>query len=65
MSTQKLNSIFNETLRLYPPVGGIPKKAAEDCVLSTTNADGVKVPVSFAKDCNILFDIPALHYNRT
>lgn len=54
-----------ETLRLFPSVTGIPKRAAEDTVTKATNAAGESVSVFIPKDSDIVFDTPGLHYNRT
>ncbi|THH29773.1 hypothetical protein EUX98_g4419 [Antrodiella citrinella] len=44
-----VNCVLNETLRMFPPVIGIPKEAAEDCMLTTTNNAGEKVTVAIPK----------------
>ncbi|RDB24803.1 hypothetical protein Hypma_007792 [Hypsizygus marmoreus] len=56
-------AVFNETLRMFPPVTGIPKESAEDTTLTTTNADGEKTVVPVPKGANIMIDVPGLHYN--
>jgi cytochrome P450 len=57
-------SVLYETLRLFPSVVGIPKRASEDTVVRTTNANGEQVAVHIPKGSNIVFDTPGLHYNR-
>ncbi|GJE85499.1 cytochrome P450 [Phanerochaete sordida] len=55
--------ILSETLRMYPSVVGIPKIAADDTVVQTTNAAGETVDVFIPKGADIVFDTPGLHYN--
>ncbi|KAG5648537.1 hypothetical protein DXG03_003148 [Asterophora parasitica] len=57
------SSVFNETLRLFPPVTGIPKESAEDTTLTTTDAQGNKTVVVVPKGVDITIDVPGLHYN--
>ncbi|KAJ3575472.1 hypothetical protein NP233_g1074 [Leucocoprinus birnbaumii] len=56
-------AVFNETLRLYPPVQDIPKRAAEDTTLATTNAQGETVIIPVPAGTNLDIHTPALHYN--
>lgn len=58
-------SVFYETLRLYPAVTTIPKRAAEDSVLRTRNAADEPVAVHIPKGSEIVLDTAGLHYNRT
>nr|BAL05196.1 cytochrome P450 [Phanerodontia chrysosporium] len=56
-------AVFYETLRLFPPVTGIPKVAAEDTTLVTTDHGGNKVVVPVTKGTGISLHVPGLHYN--
>ncbi|KAF9465029.1 cytochrome P450 [Collybia nuda] len=56
-------AVFYETLRMYPPVTGIPKESAEDTSLMATNAQGEKKAVPIPTGTNIVIDVPGLHYN--
>ncbi|KAF9528987.1 cytochrome P450 [Crepidotus variabilis] len=56
-------AVFNEALRMFPPVSGIPKIATEDTTLSTVNPTGERVTVPVPKGCFITFQVTALHYN--
>lgn len=57
--------MFYETLRLYPSVTGIPKRAAEDSAVRTRSAAGAPVATRIPKGAEIVFDTVGLHYNRT
>ena len=48
---------------MFPSVIGIPKQAAEDTVVRTTNTHGEQVAVYIPQGSDILFDTPGLHYN--
>ncbi|KAH9172715.1 cytochrome P450 [Lactarius sanguifluus] len=52
-----------ETLRMFPPVPGIPKYAAEDTSLTVDNADGGKTTFPVPSGTDIQFHVSALHYN--
>ncbi|TFK26968.1 cytochrome P450 [Coprinopsis marcescibilis] len=56
-------AVFNETLRLFPPVPGIPKFSAEDTILATTDSEGntVNVPIEKGSACTLA--VAAMHYN--
>ncbi|KLO08418.1 614/534 cytochrome P450 [Schizopora paradoxa] len=57
-------AVFYETLRLFPPVGFVAKKAAEDTTLTTINTetnDVVNVPIP--KNSMITIYTNGLHYN--
>ncbi|KAF8903954.1 cytochrome P450 [Gymnopilus junonius] len=56
-------AVFNETLRLFPPVVNIPKVSAEDTVLTVGNAFGEKRTVPIPKDARVSVNTPGLHYN--
>jgi len=55
--------VVNETLRMFPPVIVIPKEAAEDCTLTTTNDAGEKINLVVPKGSGINLGIVGLHYN--
>ncbi|KAH9003517.1 cytochrome P450 [Lactarius hatsudake] len=52
-----------ETLRMFPPVPGIPKYAAEDTSLTVDNADGGKTTFPVPSGTDLQFHVFALHYN--
>lgn len=56
--------MFNETLRLFPPVITIPKQSAEDTSFTTTNAAGEKRTVPVPKGTYVTVHTPGLHNNR-
>ncbi|GLB37532.1 putative cytochrome P450 [Lyophyllum shimeji] len=56
-------AVFYETLRMFPPVTGIPKESAEDTSLATTDAQGNQVVVPIPKGADITIHVPGLHYN--
>jgi len=56
-------AVFYEALRLFPPVTGIPKFAAEDTTLVTSNIHGEKTTVPVPKGTGIVIDTPGIHYN--
>jgi len=56
-------AVFYETLRMFPPVTGVPKESAEDTTLTTTDAQGNKITVPVPKGVDIVIDVPGLHYN--
>lgn len=56
-------AVFYETLRLYPPVTGIPKQCAEDTTLTVSNLAGEKKVIPVPQGTDIVIDTPALHYN--
>ncbi|KAK7682024.1 hypothetical protein QCA50_014988 [Cerrena zonata] len=58
-----LTAVINETLRLYPPVVAVPKRAAEDTTLVTTNHAGDSISVAIPKGSLIALNFCALHYN--
>ncbi|EKM52729.1 uncharacterized protein PHACADRAFT_261335 [Phanerochaete carnosa HHB-10118-sp] len=66
---QEMNSlnesiaVFNETLRLFPPVIAVPKYAAEDTTLVTTDSSGNKVVVPIPQGSGVTLSIAGLHYN--
>lgn len=48
----------------YQQVVGIPKIAAEDTTLTTTNSKGERVTVTVPKGAYISLNTAGLHYNR-
>ncbi|KAF9054629.1 cytochrome P450 [Panaeolus papilionaceus] len=56
-------AVFYETLRMFPPVTGIPKEAAEDTVLTTSNINGDFKNVFIPKGTYLTINTPGLHYN--
>ncbi|KAF9049846.1 cytochrome P450 [Panaeolus papilionaceus] len=57
------NAVFYETLRMFPPVTGIPKVSAEDTVLATGNLNGDFKNVTIPKGAFVTISTPGLHYN--
>ena len=57
-------SVFNETLRLFPPAITIPKQSAEDTSFTTTNACGEKRTIPVPKGTFVTVHTPGLHNNR-
>jgi len=56
-------AVFYETLRLFPPVQDIPKRAAEDTTLTLSNAQGGKTTFPVPAGTDIELHVPGLHYN--
>ncbi|KII87602.1 hypothetical protein PLICRDRAFT_54684 [Plicaturopsis crispa FD-325 SS-3] len=56
-------AVFNETLRMFPPVTGIPKQSAEDTVLTASNASGQTKQVPVPQGTGIVINTAGLHYN--
>ncbi|TFK49108.1 cytochrome P450 [Heliocybe sulcata] len=52
-----------ETLRLFPPVPGIPKYSAEDTTLTTTKESGESKTISIPAGVDITIDCIGLHHN--
>jgi hypothetical protein len=50
---------------LTSQVSAIPKVAAEDTSLVTSNIHGEKTIVPVPKGTEIIIDTPGIHYNRT
>lgn len=57
-------SVFNEALRHFPPVIGLPKYSAEDTVFTTTNAAGEQGRLPVPRGTFITVSATALHHNR-
>ncbi|PPQ93732.1 hypothetical protein CVT25_013072 [Psilocybe cyanescens] len=56
-------AVFYETLRMFPPVTGIPKEAAEDTSISVGNSSGKQTTVPIPKGADITISTVGLHYN--
>ncbi|KAH9941606.1 cytochrome P450 [Epithele typhae] len=56
-------AVFNETLRLFPPVITIPKESEEDTTFTTTNALGEKRTIPVPKGTFVTIHTPGLHNN--
>ncbi|KIM26275.1 hypothetical protein M408DRAFT_194729 [Serendipita vermifera MAFF 305830] len=58
-----VSAVFNETLRLYPPVTLMPKTSAEDTTLRTVTTKGTPVTVPIPKGSILHLISSALHTN--
>ncbi|KAK7682022.1 hypothetical protein QCA50_014986 [Cerrena zonata] len=58
-----LTAVINETLRMYPPVVAVPKRAAEDTTFVTTTHAGDRLSVPVPKGSILSLNFYALHYN--
>jgi len=56
-------AIVYETLRMFPPVAGIPKQSEEDTTLLTSNIKGDKLVIPVPKGTHLVISTPGLHYN--
>ncbi|KAH9008126.1 cytochrome P450, partial [Lactarius pseudohatsudake] len=56
-------AVLYETLRMFPPVSAIPKRAAEDTSLTVSNADGGETTFPIPSGTRVDFHVPGLHYN--
>ncbi|KAG2009641.1 614/534 cytochrome P450 [Coprinopsis cinerea AmutBmut pab1-1] len=56
-------AVFNEALRLFPPVPWVPKYAAEDTTLVIGNPKGETKTIAIPKGTNLSVDMAGLHYN--
>jgi len=56
-------AVFNETLRMFPPVPEIPKVAAVDTSIVTSNILGEKKTIPILKGTAMILHIPGIHYN--
>ncbi|PCH40910.1 cytochrome P450 [Wolfiporia cocos MD-104 SS10] len=56
-------AVFQETLRMFPPVNGIPKYSEEDTTLMTRSMTGEPRAVPCPKGTALLIHTPGLHYN--
>ncbi|TFK73973.1 cytochrome P450 [Pluteus cervinus] len=57
-------AVFNETLRMFPPVPTIPKISAEDTTLVTENSNGERQTIPVPKGTKIIINTVGLHYNQ-
>lgn len=58
-----LEAVFNESLRLFPPVTIIPKRSAFDTTLRTVNTKGEPVVVPIPKGAIFNIATAGIHYN--
>ncbi|KAI5836312.1 cytochrome P450 [Schizophyllum commune Tattone D] len=57
-------AVFNETLRMFPPVVSVPKVSAEDQVVTGTRlSDGSKITIPCPAGTDVTFSISGMHYN--
>ncbi|KAL0575905.1 hypothetical protein V5O48_006078 [Marasmius crinis-equi] len=56
-------AVFYETLRMFPPVCGVPKVSAEDTTLVAENASGETKVVPVPAGSPITLSVVGLHYN--
>ncbi|KAH8981652.1 cytochrome P450 [Lactarius akahatsu] len=56
-------AVLYETLRMFPPVSAIPKRAAEDTSLTVSNADGGETTFPIPSGTRVDYQVPGLHYN--
>ncbi|KAL1729695.1 cytochrome P450 [Schizophyllum commune] len=57
-------AVFNETLRMFPPVVSVPKISAEDQVVTGTRlSDGSKITIPCPAGTDVTFSISGMHYN--
>ncbi|KAG1736097.1 cytochrome P450 [Suillus paluster] len=57
------SAVFNETLRIFPPVSTVPKSNAEDTTFTLTDAHGTKRTVAVPRGFALALNISGLHYN--
>jgi hypothetical protein len=64
--TDDCRRVLYETLRLFPPVVGIPKDSGQDNILvvSESHGSGETRSVPIPAGTNIALNVAALHYNR-
>jgi len=56
-------AVFNETLRMFPPVTGIPKVVAEDTSLVIGNIHGDQKTLPVPQGTRLVISTTGLHYN--
>ncbi|KAF9048947.1 614/534 cytochrome P450 [Panaeolus papilionaceus] len=56
-------AVFQETLRLFPPVSAIPKVSTEDTTLPFRNLEGDIKRIPVPKGTYITIHVPGVHYN--
>ncbi|KIK42697.1 hypothetical protein CY34DRAFT_83093 [Suillus luteus UH-Slu-Lm8-n1] len=57
------SAVFNEALRMFPPVCTVPKTSAEDTTFTLTDVNGTMKTVVVPKGLGLTLDIVGLHYN--
>ncbi|KAG2031427.1 cytochrome P450 [Suillus americanus] len=57
------SAVFNEALRMFPPVCTVPKSSAEDTTFTLTDVNGTLKTVVVPKGFGLALDVPGLHYN--
>ncbi|KAG1876299.1 cytochrome P450 [Suillus subluteus] len=57
------SAVFNEALRMFPPVCAVPKSSAEDTTFTLTDMNGTLKTVVVPKGLDLTLDVPGLHYN--
>ncbi|KAG2343125.1 cytochrome P450 [Suillus weaverae] len=57
------SAVFNESLRMFPPVCTVPKSSAEDTTFNLTDVNGTLKTVVVPKGLGLILDVPGLHYN--
>ncbi|OJA09558.1 hypothetical protein AZE42_01134 [Rhizopogon vesiculosus] len=57
------SAVYNETLRMFPPVHSVPKLSAENTTFTITDLNGTKRIVSVPQGIALTLAVPALHYN--
>ncbi|KAG2042615.1 cytochrome P450 [Suillus americanus] len=57
------SAVFNEALRMFPPVCTVPKTSAEDTTFTLTDGNGTLKTVVVPKGLGLTLDVPGLHYN--
>ncbi|KAG1760759.1 cytochrome P450 [Suillus occidentalis] len=57
------SAVFNEALRMFPPVCTVPKTSAEDTAFTLTDVNGTMKTVVVPKGLGLTLDIVGLHYN--
>ncbi|KAG1862036.1 cytochrome P450 [Suillus subalutaceus] len=57
------SAVFNEALRMFPPVCAVPKSSAEDTTFTLTDVNGTLKTVVVPKGLDLILDVPGLHYN--
>lgn len=57
-------AVFNEALRMFPPVTIVPKQSAYDTTLKTTDKQGHTIVVPCPAGTQVYLNIMGLHYNR-
>ncbi|OJA09557.1 hypothetical protein AZE42_01135 [Rhizopogon vesiculosus] len=58
------SAVFNEALRMFPPVTNVPKSSAENTTFTVTDVNGTQRTVSVPEGITLTLAVPALHYNR-